>query len=315
MTDYFNISLLCVFSFPRCQHITKFLGKAFKPDQKSLNIQPRPRMIASEWVFRYLEIYVLLPCHQKILTLVVCWQGFMWITCLMTWLYANQESDYATHHGRSPRYVLKNWLTSEQRNIITHIIDFLSFFSSSKCWPYPPGLSNVCVCSSLFVSWFILCSSRNWLNLFLTTTLFIGVNPGRFSDSIAILSLSFEPICLLCNFWPTLIAGWFDWSCLTGTTTSLLLFPEKWNGNFCCSSTSKGNCCCSSTSKGNCCCCSTSKGRISCWTRSLGLPWLLMCGRTKSQILKASSFATWWGHVRSFRKSKLLIVMEEDPRF
>ena len=122
MTDYFNISLLCVFSFPRCQHITKFLGKAFKPDQRSLNIQPRPRMIASEWVFRYLEIYVLLPCHQKILTLVVCWQGFMWITCLMTWLYANQESDYATHHGRSPRYVLKNWLTSEQRNIITNIL-------------------------------------------------------------------------------------------------------------------------------------------------------------------------------------------------
>ena len=115
----------CVYFLFQCQHITKFLGKAFKPDQKS---QPRPRMIASEWVFRYLEIYVLLPRHQKILTLVVCWQGFMLITYLMAWLYANQESDYATHHGRSPRYVLKNWLTSEQRNIITHILDFLSFF-------------------------------------------------------------------------------------------------------------------------------------------------------------------------------------------
>ena len=66
--------------------------------------------------------------NTDIWALVVCWQGFMWITCLMTWLYANQESDYATHHGRSPRYVLKNWLTSEQRNIITHILDFCLFF-------------------------------------------------------------------------------------------------------------------------------------------------------------------------------------------
>ena len=63
-----------------------FLGKGFKPDQKSLfSIHPRPRMIASEWVFRYLEMYFLFPCLQKILAfehllfvdMVLCW--------LLTW--------------------------------------------------------------------------------------------------------------------------------------------------------------------------------------------------------------------------------------
>ena len=72
--------------------------------------------------------------NTGIWALVVCWHGFILITYLMTRHYVNQWSDYATHHGRSPRYVLKNWLTSEQRNIITYILGILSFFSSGKFW-------------------------------------------------------------------------------------------------------------------------------------------------------------------------------------
>ena len=164
-----------------------------------------------------------------------------------------------------------------------------------------PGLSRACVCSSLFASWFILCRSLNPLNLFFIWTLLIGLTLCWKSDCLAkppswSLSLRWDCICLLGNPRLSSIVCWLDWCCLTGKTTSLLLFSTKLKGRWSLWA--------------------SSRGRISCWSSNLGLPlapewaWTAL---NKSQIFSVASFAAAWQdnfhqHSQLLRSKKVILI-------